>query len=53
MIFSVSPPVQSTSPVHQSSPPVQSFSAILLSFGQGAGWDQLLCVITELPASFR
>ena len=28
------------------------FSAILLSFGRGSGWDQLLYVITELPASF-
>ena len=28
------------------------FSDTLLSFGQGSGWDQLLCVITELPASF-
>ena len=28
------------------------FSAILLSFGQGSGWDQLLCVITELLPSF-
>ena len=27
-------------------------SAILLSFGRGSGWDQLLYVITELPASF-
>ena len=29
------------------------FSAILLSFGGGSVWDQLLYVITELPASFR
>ena len=28
------------------------FSAILLSFGRGSGWDQLLYVITELLASF-
>ena len=28
------------------------FSAILLSFGRGSGWDELLYVITELPASF-
>ena len=26
------------------------FSAILLSFAQGSGWDQLLYVITQLPA---
>ena len=30
MIFSVSPPVQSTSPVHQSSPPVQSTSPVIV-----------------------
>ena len=29
------------------------FSAILLSFGRGSGWDELLYVITKLPASFR
>ena len=28
------------------------FSAILLSFAQGSGWDQLLFVTTELPARF-
>ena len=27
------------------------FPAILLSFDWGSGWDQLLYVITELPAS--
>ena len=29
------------------------FSAILLSFAQGSGWDQPLCVMTKLPASFH
>ena len=29
------------------------FSAMLLSFARGSGWDQLLCVMTKLPASFR
>ena len=28
------------------------FSAILLSFGRGSDWDQLLYAVTELPASF-
>ena len=28
------------------------FSAILLSFARGSGWDQLLCVTTKLPAIF-
>ena len=28
------------------------FSAILLSFARGSGWDQLLRVITQLPASY-
>jgi len=28
------------------------FSATLLSFGRGSGWNQLLYVITELPANF-
>jgi len=28
------------------------FSAILLTFGREWGWDQLLYVITELPANF-
>ena len=29
------------------------FSAIMFSFARGSGWDQLLYVITQLPASFR
>ena len=28
------------------------FSAFLLSFGRGSDWDQLLYIVTELPASF-
>ncbi len=28
------------------------FTAVLLSFGGGSVWDQLLYVITELPTSF-
>ena len=26
--------------------------SMLLSFARGSGWDQLLCVMTKLPASF-
>ena len=28
------------------------FSAILLSFAWGSGWDQLLYVTTQIPASY-